>query len=510
MIVNKEACTGCGLCVEACPLEVITLELECGKQKARVKEESCVNCGTCAKVCPKAAITVTKESCDPTRVQCGACPIGCQIPEGKTGACKRFLAEGGKLKRVVPLHRFSDVSEIVGTDYEEVIRRPLITGIGAGTTYPDCRPAPYIVKGKVHGVEVVTVVTEAPLSYSSLLVKIDTDRPVGSEGAPVLYKGRKVGHVTTEQYGSKMLAIGGVNLLTSPDGIWVAKVMAALANREPVSLTVKGGSKLDLKVGEPPVIDGDKIERMRVGCGSAAMGLFASFFREAADEVIVLDAHITGLMSEHPAGKYVGARPTGVRLKGRRSTPGRYFVGSGAGWGGTPFENPLEAIECVDKTLAWEGMTVLITETTGERAALFRWSGGRFEEVPLTSAAKRAVGVIRSSCEQAKVSALYIGGAGGSARAGVTMYPIKLTKAVHEKKAFLSVGGAPAFVFPGGGITFAVNVEQVKAGSFAWVPTPALVVPIEYTMRLEDYIAIGGHIEAVKPFDADSWWGHNP
>jgi len=132
----------------------------------------------------------------------------------------------------------------------------LITGIGAGTTYPDCKPAPYIVRGKQKGVDVVTVVTEAPLSYSGILVKIDTDIPVGEEGADVLVGKRKVGMVTTEQYGSKMLSIGGVNLLTGKDGLVVARTVTDTANRLPVKLKVNGGSKIKVQVGKAPEING--------------------------------------------------------------------------------------------------------------------------------------------------------------------------------------------------------------------------------------------------------------
>jgi hypothetical protein len=67
-------------------------------------------------------------------------------------------------------------------------------------------------------------------------------------------------------------------------------------------------------------------------------------------------------------------------------------------------------------------------------------------------------------------------------------------------KARLTVGGAATFVLPGGGINFMVDVEKVMPGAFAWVPTPATVCPIEYTMTLEDYHEMGGHIEAIKPF----------
>jgi len=54
---------------------------------------------------------------------------------------------------------------------EERISPPIITAVGAGTNYPCIRPAPYIVSENRGGVDVVTVVTEAPLSYSGLLLK---------------------------------------------------------------------------------------------------------------------------------------------------------------------------------------------------------------------------------------------------------------------------------------------------------------------------------------------------
>ena len=48
---------------------------------------------------------------------------------------------------------------------------------------------------------------------------------------------------------------------------------------------------------------------MRVGCGSAAMGMFARQWFGHADEVIVVDDHITGVMSEHQAGRFLDVPP---------------------------------------------------------------------------------------------------------------------------------------------------------------------------------------------------------
>jgi hypothetical protein len=358
-----------------------------------------------------------------------------------------------------------------------------------------------MVQSKVDGVDVVTVVTEAPLSYSGLKLKIDTDANIGKEGAAVYSGKKRIGHLTTEEYGSKILSIGGVNTLTGPDGMTTARLVAELANRGKARLRIEGGSRLEVQVGQSPVIDGKIDEAMRVGCGSATLGLFAGAFKDAADEVIVLDSHLTGLLSEHEAGVYVGARPSGIKLGFRRSTPGRYFGDNGKGWGGTSITDPVDIIERVDMRVARPGMTILVTETTGRKAAMFQvQDDGRLVEIETPRAASAAVAQLAGSSQESRVSAVYCGGSGGSARAGVTRHPIKLTLAVHAMKARLTVGGAPTFVLPGGGINFLVDVERVMRGAFTWVPTPATVCPIEYTMTLEDFREMGGHEEAVKPF----------
>ncbi|MEX2202156.1 MAG: hypothetical protein WD711_12225, partial [Dongiaceae bacterium] len=61
--------------------------------------------------------------------------------------------------------------------------------------------------------------------------------------------------------------------------------------------------------------------------------------------------------------------------------------------------------------------------------------------------------------------------------------------------------GAPAYIWPGGGITMMVDVTRVPANGFGYVPTPALVAPIEFTMRLEDYAALGGHLDRVQKIE---------
>lgn len=50
--VDKEACTGCETCIEACPLEAISMVDE----KAVINQDDCTECGTCIGECPAEAI----------------------------------------------------------------------------------------------------------------------------------------------------------------------------------------------------------------------------------------------------------------------------------------------------------------------------------------------------------------------------------------------------------------------------------------------------------------------
>ncbi len=495
MLLNPEKCTGCAECVADCPNGAIRLV-----QKKAVFSNVCTLCGACVRVCREGAIALTADPPADAR-QCDCCPIRCWIRPGFTGACQRYQNDNGALVRLTPLCTYGDVAAIVGKDPDERLRRPLITGIGSGTTYPDCKPAPHIVEGRCADLDVVTVVTEAPLSYSSIMVKIDTDVSIGREGAAVRVGQRAIGMVETEQYGAKMLHIGGVNRLTGSNGLLAARIICDLANRREVRLNIENGSRLRVRVGAPPVIDGRSIERMRVGCGSATLGLFAPLLQAAADEVVILDSHITGVLSEHAAGRFIGVPAGGLRLKFRPSTPGRYFGDHGPGWGGTSIVDPQDIVAGIDLQTARSGMRILFTETTGQQAAMYQLTDtGVLAPMPLSDAAQEALEAIRQSCEPSLVSAVYMGGAGGSARAGVTRYPIKLTQAVHAGRACLSIGGAPAFVYPGGGITFMVDVSRIQPGAFYWTPTPATICPLEYTMQRQDYVEMGGHVEAMRPF----------
>jgi hypothetical protein len=372
--------------------------------------------------------------------------------------------------------------------------------VGAGTTYPDYKPAPFIVSSRMDGTDMVTVVTEGIFSYCGVKVKIDTDRHLGPETAAVRYQGEQLGHVTTAEYGSQMLSLGGVHHLTGgskKEGRATCEALLDLCNRKPVEFAVDGGVRIVVEAGKPPVIDGAREERMRVGCGSAAIGMFAQQWFRHLDEVVVVDDHITGVLSEHQAGKLLDVPPTGIRIRGHRSTPGRYFrvAAPGQGWGGTDITDPLSIIDRFDAKAARPGLRMLMVSTTGDHAAYFELDADlRPVPAPMPEPVAASVARVQENCEPAMCSVLFIGGAGGSLRAGVTENPVRLTRSVRETLTHVTSGGAEVYIWPGGGITYMVDVLRMPENSFGYVPTPALVAPIEFTMRLADYAALGGHM----------------
>ena len=113
-------------------------------------------------------------------------------------------------------------------------------------------------------------------------------------------QGEAVGHVTTSEYGSQMLSLGGVNHLTGgskKEGRVTCDALMDLSNGKPVELTIDGGATVMVQAGHPPIVNGVAEERMRVGCGSATIGMFAKQWHGKVDEVVVVDDHITGVLS---------------------------------------------------------------------------------------------------------------------------------------------------------------------------------------------------------------------
>ena len=452
------------------------------------------------------------------KLRCDACPVMCYIAPGRSGACDRYANEDGRITRTDPLtmldRRIAAGDEIRPFLKENWDAEPFaqddvfVTALGAGTTYPDYKPAPFIVSRKIDGADFVTVVSEAIFSYCGAKVKIDTDRHIGDETAIVRANGEAIGHVMTGEYGSQMLSLGGVDHLTGggkKEGRETCDALMRLCNKEAVELSIDDGADIVVEAGAAPIVDGVPEARMRVGCGSATIGMFASQWRGLVDEVVVVDDHITGVVSEHQAGKVLGWEDTGIRILGRRSTPGRYFdvAEPGLGWGGADIEDPLTILgDWNVKKGARPGLTMLMVSTTGDQYGYYVLDDDLApQKKPLPERLMPTVELIGENCEPALCTVMFMGGAGGSLRSGATRNPVRLTRSVQAGRTTVSVGGAPAFVWPGGGITIMADVTKMPELAFGYVPTPAIVAPLEFTTTMAEYEALGGHADAVRTVD---------
>ena len=63
--IDNDRCKGCGLCVRACPFQVLSIDKNMNSDgvypAVPVNPQNCTACASCYQVCPDAAITVFKD-----------------------------------------------------------------------------------------------------------------------------------------------------------------------------------------------------------------------------------------------------------------------------------------------------------------------------------------------------------------------------------------------------------------------------------------------------------------
>ena len=146
--------------------------------------------------------------------------------------------------------------------------------------------------------------------------------------------------------------------------------------------------------------------------------------------------------------------------------------------------------------MARPGLRLLMMSTTGEHA---QWYVLDETLVPRVAADAGRGAPHRSSASARTASrrsarVLFLGGAGGSLRAGVTENPVLLTRAIKRTLVNVTCGGAPAYVWPGGGITVMVDVARMPdRTASAPCRRPRSSRRSNSRMPHDDYRDLGGH-----------------
>ena len=142
-----------------------------------------------------------------------------------------------------------------------------------------------------------------------------------------------------------------------------------------------------------------------------------------------------------------------------------------------------------------------MVSTTGEQFAYYELDAAlRPIEMEMPDRLRPSIARIEENCEPALTSVTFMGAlvvvAGrGYGKSGAVNPRCKTGAGSGELR------GAPVYIWPGGGITIMVDVMQMPENAFGYVPTPALVAPIEFTVRQSDYEALGGHMDHVMSIE---------
>ena len=65
--IDAQACTGCGICIDGCPMDVIRIDKEAKKAVIAYPQE-CMCCAWCEMDCPEHAIYVSPWRSEPLMV----------------------------------------------------------------------------------------------------------------------------------------------------------------------------------------------------------------------------------------------------------------------------------------------------------------------------------------------------------------------------------------------------------------------------------------------------------
>ena len=223
-------------------------------------------------------------------MRCDACPVLCRIRPGRAGACARYANENGQLVRTDPVvlmqRTLDEGGKLVavrrapnGTARRSIRRARSSPASAPAPPIPTTSPRPSSSRPSTTGVDTVTVVTEGIFSYCGVKVKIDTDRHLGPEtgagsrqrraGRPrhdrrirladALHRRRAAPDRRLQEGRQRHLRRAARSVLRQARWRWRSTAAMRWSCRP---------ARRRSSTAEPEV-------RMRVGCGSATVGIFA-------------------------------------------------------------------------------------------------------------------------------------------------------------------------------------------------------------------------------------------
>ena len=293
-----------------------------------------------------------------------------------------------------------------------------------------------------------------------------------------------------------MLSLGGVRHLTGGSrkkARVTCDTLLNLVQRKAVELTVDDGATVVVQAGQPPVVDGSREERMRVGCGSATIGMFAKQWFGKVDEVVVVDDHITG-SSLRTSGWKASRRPRDRHQNERPPLDSRPLL--------SELPNPAQPGAAPISTIrspSWNPSTqkspgpdlrLLMVSTTGEHHAYFELDEicARGKRTPESAQRLR-----RPHQRKLRARPLH-GPLHGRRRRLPPRRRHRKSRPPHPLRArrphARHLRRRPR-------LRLARRRHHLHGrrdaacpnNAFGYVPTPALVAPIEFTLKLEDYAA---------------------
>lgn len=112
--VDEELCTGCGLCVEECPVDTIVMK----DDVAEILNDDCIRCGICHSICPAEAVKHDRMKI-PDEIKANVAKT-----QKWMAACEKYLGRPEEQQKCLKrsMRHFENMKEIAEKTLEELAK----------------------------------------------------------------------------------------------------------------------------------------------------------------------------------------------------------------------------------------------------------------------------------------------------------------------------------------------------------------------------------------------------